>query len=142
MTALSKHEQKILAELELQLLGVGTPAVTPSDIAAPEQESARRWSRRHVMTGALAALIGTALLAVGANLPSIPVGAAGFVLMAGGVYLSLLPTGEPRREKAKNPAGAQVIDDTPGAGTMADTAQSSFRGGHCAMALWSLAFWL
>lgn len=141
---LSNHEQKILAELELQFLDVGTPAVSPSAVAAPEQESRRYWSRRHALTGALVALAGVVLLAIGATSPSIPVGAAGFVLMGTGVYLAMLPAVAPRREEANKPAGPEAMADTPGAGKMADTGQGSgsFRGGHREMALWSLFFWL
>lgn len=141
-TPLSKHEQKILAELELQFPEVGTPAVRPSAVPAPEQVSRRYLSRRNVVSGAMADLVGVAMLAIGASLPSIPVGAAGFILMGIGVYLALLPTGTSRREKAKNPGGPEVVEDTPDAVKMADTRQSSFRGGHREKVLRSLTCWL
>lgn len=141
-TPLSKHEQKILAELELQFPEVGTPAVRPSAVPAPEQVSKRYLPRRNVVTGALADLVGVAMLAIGASLPSIPVGATGFVLMGIGVYVAMRPTRASRREKAKKQAEPEAMEDTPGAGKMADTGQRSFRGGHREMAPWSLFFWL
>lgn len=97
-TPLSKHEQKILAELELQFPELGTPAVRPSAVPAPEQVSKRYLPRRNVVTGALADLVGVAMLAIGASLPSIAVGATGFVLMGIGVYLAMRPTRASRRE--------------------------------------------
>lgn len=143
-TPLSNHELKILAELELQFLDAGAPARSPSAVAAPEQESKRYWSRRHALSGALLALAGVVLLAIGATSPSIAAGAAGFVLMGTGVYLAMLPAVSPRRKEAKKPAGPKPTTDTPSARTTADTGQGSrsFRGGHRDMALWSLFFWL
>ena len=142
-TPLSNHEQKIIAELELQFLDVGTPAHSPSAVAAPEQERRRYWSRRHhAFTGVLLALAGAVLMAIGATSSSIPAGAAGFVLMGTGAYLAMLSAVAPRQKKTKEPAGPEAMADTPGAGKMTDTGQGSFHGGHREMALWSLFFWL
>jgi len=82
------------------------------------------------------------LLAIGVILPNISIGAAGFVLMGVGVYCATLPTGATRRKKPKEPAGPEATGDTPRARKMADAGQSSFRGGHREMALWSMFFWL
>ncbi len=144
-TPLSAHEHKVLAELELQLLDVGTSVVDTSALATsaePPEQTRRHWSRRHPVTGALAALAGAVLLVLGVSLPSLAVGAAGFVLMGTGVYLATLPAGTPRRKRTKTPAGPEAAVESPGAGKMADAGQSSFRGGFREAALWGLLFWL
>lgn len=144
-TPLSAHEQKVLAELELQLLDVETSAVDTSK-EAPEQlrpeKSRGYWSRRHLVTGALTAVAGAVLLALGASLPSLAVGVAGFVLMGTGVYLATLPAGTPRRKRTKAPAGKKTTDESPGAEKLADAGQSSVGGGLREAAWWSLLFWV
>ena len=149
-TPLSAHEQKVLAELELQLLDVDTSAVGTSGVAAsavdiseePPGQSRRYWSRRHPVTGAVAVLAGLVFLVLGVALPSLAVGVAGFVLVGAGVYLATLPAGTPRRERTKTPAGSQTAEEIPAAGKTPDTGQSSVGGGLREAAWWSLLFWV
>lgn len=144
-TPLSAHEQKVLAELELQLLDVDTSAVDTSEEAQEQlrpEKTRRYWSRRHPVIGVLAAVAGAVLLALGASLPSLAVGVAGFVLMGAGVYFATLAAGTPRRKRTKTPAGPAATDESPGAGRTAETGQSSVGGGIREAAWWSLLFWL
>jgi hypothetical protein len=149
-TPLSAHEQKVLAELELQLFDVDpspveTSAVDSSEAQAekigPEQRR-RYWSRRQPVTGALAGLAGAVLLAVGVSLPNLAVGAAGFVMMGAGVYLATLPAGSLCRKRTTAPAGSRTANETPAAGKAPDAGQKSAGGRLREAVWWSLLFWL
>ncbi|GAB3249593.1 DUF3040 domain-containing protein [Arthrobacter pigmenti] len=78
---LSEHEQKLLEQLERQL-----QADDPKFASSLGNDRMRALSTRHIVFGALAAVLGLLVLLVGISQQLIIVGVAGFLIMGGGVY--------------------------------------------------------
>ncbi len=78
---LSEHEQKLLEQLERQL-----QADDPKFASSLGNDRMRTLSTRHIVIGALAAVLGLLVLLAGVAAQLIIVGVAGFLIMGGGVY--------------------------------------------------------
>ncbi|WP_026535298.1 DUF3040 domain-containing protein [Arthrobacter sp. H14] len=78
---LSEHEQKLLEQLERQL-----QADDPKFASSLGNDRMHALSTRHIVIGALAAVVGLLVLLVGVSAQLIFVGVGGFLIMGGGVY--------------------------------------------------------
>ncbi|HSU70371.1 MAG TPA: DUF3040 domain-containing protein [Micrococcaceae bacterium] len=93
---LSEHEQRLLDQLEQQL-----HAEDPKFASTLGSGPARAFSTRHIVIGALGAVVGILVLLLGVALQAIPLGVLGFLVMGGGVYYATM-----RRGRRKGSAGA------------------------------------
>jgi hypothetical protein len=78
---LSEHEQRLLEQLEQQL-----HADDPKFASSMESASARAFSTRRLVIGALVTIVGILVLLFGVSNQIIALGVAGFVVMGAGVY--------------------------------------------------------
>ncbi|KQS64843.1 DUF3040 domain-containing protein [Modestobacter sp. Leaf380] len=82
---LSEHEQKLLEQIERALVDDD-----PKFASQVRTGDRRQKARRKLQLGALAVVVGLAVLVGGVALPSTPVGVVGFLLMFGGAALGVL----------------------------------------------------
>lgn len=96
---LSEHEQKMLDEMERQLF-----ADDPR-LARTFQASTRpRRSRRRVVLGLIAAVVGLGVLVLAVLVPAVWLGVLGFLVMLGGAILAVTA---PQSEPGAAPAGTR-----------------------------------
>lgn len=81
---LSEQEQRMLDEMERQLMGKDADVVS-----APRD--GRTLSYRNIVLGIVLVLLGLGALVVGVALPQLILGVAGFLLMLGGVIFAVTP---------------------------------------------------
>lgn len=93
--ALSEHEQRLLEQLEQQL-----HADDPKFANSLGTAAGRSLSTRHIVLGALTAVVGILVLLIGVSAQIIPVGVLGFIIMGAGVYWATT-----RRNGGRMPAG-------------------------------------
>jgi hypothetical protein len=105
---LSEHEQRLLEQMERALY-----AEDPKFATSLRSASAGRASRGRAAFGVLVLLGGITLLMLGAILPLIPLGVAGFVVMVVGATLTYL--GLRGRPAAAAAEGEATPGATPGA---------------------------
>ncbi|QCU77830.1 DUF3040 domain-containing protein [Citricoccus sp. SGAir0253] len=84
---LSDREQKLLEQLEQQL-----NAEDPQFATSMSEAGTRRFSTSRLVSGAVAAVVGLAVLLWGVSQHAIWLGIIGFVLMAAGVYVGTART--------------------------------------------------
>ena len=78
---LSEHEQRLLEQMERALY-----AEDPKFASSLRSAGPRPGSRRQAALGVLGALVGLAILVLGAASSLIPVGVLGFIVMLAGAY--------------------------------------------------------
>lgn len=105
---LSEHEQRLLEQMERALY-----AEDPKFATSLRSGAAGRASRGRAAFGVLVLLAGVTLLMLGAILPLIPLGVAGFLIMIVGATLAYL--GLRGRPAAATPEGDAAPQDPAGA---------------------------
>lgn len=82
---LSEHEQKLLEQIERALVDDD-----PKFASQVRTGDRRQKARRKLQLGALAVVVGLAVLVGGAVIPAVPLGVLGFLVMLGGAALGVL----------------------------------------------------
>ncbi|WP_026819650.1 DUF3040 domain-containing protein [Arthrobacter castelli] len=93
---LSEHEQKLLEQLERQL-----QADDPKFASSLGNDRMHALSTRHIVFGALGAVLGLLVLLVGISQQWIIVGVVGFLIMGGGVYWASTQGAKAAKRKEK-----------------------------------------
>ena len=117
---LSEHEQRLLEQMERALY-----AEDPKFATSLRSASAGRASRGRAALGVLVLLAGVTILMLGAILPLIPLGVAGFVVMVIGATLAFLGLRARPAAAAAEGESASAPADAPGATSRRTPKQSS-----------------
>lgn len=108
---LSEHEQKLLDQMERALY-----AEDPSFATQMKGQGRPGAAKTRLVGGIIVAVLGLAVVVLGVNAASIPLGVVGFVIMVAGVAWAATPArvAETARQPSARPATKQATKKTKG----------------------------
>lgn len=101
--ALSEHEQRVLAELEKQLMTEEPRLAQTMSAPAP----AEPLTVRELVLAGLGALVGLGAILAGVTLKSLPLGVAGFIALSLALYFVFGGQERTRKRTTATPAGSR-----------------------------------